>query len=71
MSLARGQEQCIEEPALDPIAGIPLDPDLPRDLIRDLKTHSGDILRHLIWILPQHLIEILSILLIDLRSQIQ
>ena len=38
----------IEKSAADPVIGIREDPDLRRDLVRDLKSHPLDIVRQLI-----------------------
>ena len=70
MAVSRRLEQGIEKSAADPVIGIREDPDLRRDLVRDLKSHSLDIVRQLIRILLDHGVHSRTVMLVDLHRKV-
>ena len=70
MTVSRRLEQGIKEAAADPVIGIRKDPDLRRDLVRDLKSHPLDIVRQLVRILLDHRVHSRTVMLVDLHRKV-
>ena len=70
MAVSRRLEQGIEKSAADPVIGIREDPDLRRDLVRDLKSHPLDIVRQLVRILLDHRVHSRTVMLVDLHRKV-
>ena len=69
VALAHGLLQNIEQTAADPIIGIRMNPHLRGDLIGDPEAHAVDIVRHLVGIFFDDLINVVSILIVNLHTQ--
>ena len=70
MAVSRRLEQGVEKSAADPVIGIREDPDLRRDLVRDLKSHTLDIVRQLIRIFLDHRVHSRTVMLVDLHCKV-
>ena len=70
MAVSRRLEQGIKKTAADPVIGVGKDTDLCRDLIRNLKSDSMDIVRQLIRILLDHRVHSRTVVLVDLHRKV-
>ena len=70
MAVSRRLEQGIKKTAADPVIGVGKDTDLCRDLIRNLKSDSMDIVRQLIRILLDHRVHSRTVMLVDLHRKV-
>ena len=71
MPRLNGTKQGIVNTTADPVIGIRVDTGFLRDLIGDTKSHTGDIVRHLVGVGLQQVIDSGAVGIIDLHGQIQ